>query len=604
MWYPCGCIKNSNSNLFPMITSQLTTEFSLPQEKNTNRSSVSKWLLSHIFPYWVIVFIMFLGAVGNAGFAALIPVLTGNAFNAVLESPPNINGLIQITILLVISQIVRGVVQFSRNFGAELLGQRLERDTRNELYISLLGKSMTFHSLQPVGDTMARATNDVREVNLMLNPGINLVIGSAIFLFMPLIIAPRYHPSLILTPAIFIIIYYIAIWQYLRELSPVTTKVRKSFGKLNTRLAEAIDGIETVKGMSQEEREVERFGENALTYRNAYVRQGDIEARFIPLLMIGFASAAALLHAIILYQEGLINVGDVVAYFGLIQLFRFPSFISLFAFSQVSSGFAGAKRILELINRRNDLDQNLAGYSGPMKGEIEFRNVSFEYKKGEKVLDNISFKVKNGMTVAIVGQTGSGKTTLTKLVNRTYDTTKGEVLVDGVNVRDWNLEFLRKSISNIEQDVFLFSRSVSENITFSSPESSEAEYQEAAVEAQAHEFINRLENGYDTVIGERGITVSGGERQRIAIARALLTDPQILVLDDSTSAIDSATEDKIQQAIFKAAKGRTTLIITHRLSQIRWADLILLMRNGKLTESGTHHELMQSSKTYRSIFRD
>jgi len=451
---------------------------------------------------------------------------------------------------------------------------------------------------------MARATNDVREVNLMLNPGINLVIGSAIFLFMPLIIAPRYHPSLILTPAIFIIIYYIAIWQYLHELSPVTTKVRQSFGKLNTRLAEAIDGIETVKGMSQEEREVERFGENALTYRNAYIRQGDIEARFVPLLMIGFASAAALLHAIILYQEGLINVGDVVAYFGLIQLFRFPSFISLFAFSQVSSGFAGAKRILELINRRNDLDQNLTGYSGPMKGEIEFRNVSFEYKKGEKVLDNISFKVKKGRTVAIVGQTGSGKTTLTKLVNRTYDTTKGEVLVDGVNVRDWNLEFLRKSISNIEQDVFLFTRSVSENITFSSPESSEAEYQEAAVEAQAHEFINRLENGYDTVIGERGITLSGGERQRIAIARALLTDPQILVLDDSTSAIDSATEDKIQQAIFKAAKGRTTLIITHRLSQIRWADLILLMRNGKLTESGTHHELMQSSKIYRSLFRD
>jgi len=587
-----------------MITSQLTTEFSLPQESNTNRSSVSKWLLSHIFHYWIIVLIMFLGAVGNAGFAALIPVLTGNAFNAVLESPPNINGLIQITILLVVSQIVRGAVQFSRNFGAELLGQRLERDTRHELYVSLLGKSMTFHSLQPVGDTMARATNDVREVNLMLNPGINLVIGSAIFLFMPLIIAPRYHPSLILTPAIFIIIYYIAIWQYLHELSPVTTKVRQSFGKLNTRLAEAIDGIETVKGMSQEEREVERFGENALTYRNAYVRQGDIEARFVPLLMIGFASAAALLHAIILYQEGLINVGDVVAYFGLIQLFRFPSFISLFAFSQVSSGFAGAKRILELINRRNDLDQNLTGYSGPMKGEIEFRNVSFEYKKGEKVLDNISFKVKKGRTVAIVGQTGSGKTTLTKLVNRTYDTTKGEVLVDGVNVRDWNLEFLRKSISNIEQDVFLFTRSVSENITFSSPESSEAEYQEAAVEAQAHEFINRLENGYDTVIGERGITLSGGERQRIAIARALLTDPQILVLDDSTSAIDSATEDKIQQAIFKAAKGRTTLIITHRLSQIRWADLILLMRNGKLTESGTHHELMQSSKIYRSLFRD
>ncbi|MFN2177400.1 MAG: ABC transporter ATP-binding protein [Anaerolineales bacterium] len=587
-----------------MNTSLLTTEFSLHEEIQTDRRSVSAWLVSHIFHYWPIVLIMFLGAVGNAGFAALIPVLTGMAFNAVLETPPNTSALIQLAILLALSQIVRGVVQFSRNFGAELLGQRLERDTRNELYVSLLGKSMAFHSLQPVGDTMARATNDVREINLMLNPGINLVIGSAVFLFMPLILAPRYHLSLMLTPAIFIIAYYLAIWQYLHELSPVTTKVRQAFGRLNTRLAEAIDGVETVKGMAQEEYEVAQFGESAKNYRNAFVRQGDIEARFIPLLLIGFANAAGLLHAIYLYRVGLIDVGDVVAYFGLIQLFRFPSFVSLFAYSQVSTGIAGARRILELINRRNELDQNLEGYTGPMKGEIEFQNVNFEYKRGEKILEDVSFKVGPGMTVAIVGQTGSGKTTLVKLVNRTYDTTKGEVLIDGVDVRDWSLESLRKSISIIEQDIFLFSRKISENITFSSPGSSKDNYQEVAVEAQAHDFITHLENGYETVVGERGVTLSGGERQRIAIARALLTDPQILVLDDSTSAIDSATEDKIQQAIFRAAKGRTTLIITHRLSQIRWADLILVIRNGKLIASGTHEGLMQSSTAYRNLFRE
>jgi len=547
---------------------------------------------------------MVLGATANAGFAALIPVYIGRAFNAVLESPPNYDALVQITILLAVSQIVRGSLQFARNFSAEMLGQLLERDTRHELYVSLLGKSMTFHSLQPVGDTMARATNDVREVNLMFNPGINLVIGSAVFMLMPLIIAPSIYPTLVIIPAIFIITYYLAIWQYLHELNPITRKLRDAFGQLNTRLSEVIDGIETVKGTAQEENEVKRFGINAQRFRDLFVKQGDVEARYLPLLLIGFADASALFHSIILYKNGQIDVGEVVAYFGLIQLFRFPTFISLFAFSQVSLGIAGSKRILELINRENDLDQNIQGYSKQMEGEIEFRNVSFEYNDGKQVLNNVSFKVNPGKTVALVGQTGSGKTSLVKLVNRTYDASEGIVYIDGIDVREWNLEILRKNISIIEQDIFLFSRKLSENITFGDANASFDEVQMASQSAQADEFINGFEDGYDTVIGERGVTLSGGQRQRNAIARAFLTDPRILVLDDSTSAIDSATEDKIQKAIFTASQGRTTLIITHRLSQIRWADLILVLRNGKLVAQGSHEDLMKSSAAYKRIFSE
>jgi len=259
---------------------------------------------------------------------------------------------------------------------------------------------------------------------------------------------------------------------------------------------------------------------------------------------------------------------------------------------------------LELINRENNLDQNLAGYTGSMSGEVTFKNVNFSYQDESTDLQDVSFHVKPGQTVAIVGQTGVGKTTLVKLINRTYDTSQGQVLVDNKDVREWNLETLRQGISIIEQDIFLFSRSIAENIAFGKPDASQSEIQVAAEAAQAHEFILEFKDGYQTIIGERGVTLSGGQRQRIALARAFLTDPRILVLDDSTSSIDSATEDKIQQAIYAASRGRTTFLITHRLSQIRWADLILVLRKGQIAAIGTHDELMRTSQAYRNIFSE
>ena len=547
---------------------------------------------------------LLIGAFGNAALAAVVPVQIGIAFNAILETPPRTEMLTTIAWTIVITQVVRGVLQFGRNFGSAWLGQLFERNIRDELYVSLLGKSMTFHSIQPVGDTMARATNDVREIFFMFSPGINLVIGSANFMILPIIVAPQYHPSLIITPLVFNILYVIMISQYLGELKPITNKVRLLFGRLNTRLAEAIDGIETVKGMAQEENEVKLFEKNARNFRNIFVRQGDVEARFLPLLLLGVAQAVGLLHALILFSQGLLNTGEVVGYFGILQFFRFPTNVSLFAYSQVSLGVASARRILELINTETDLDQNVAGRAQPLKGAIEFRDVTFAYGDNEPALEGISFKVDPGKTVAIVGQTGSGKTSLVKLVNRTYDVTKGQVLVDGVDVRDWQMEAIRRKVSIIEQDIFLFSRSIAENIAFGCPEASQEEIEEAAKAAQAHEFIREFKDGYQTVIGERGVTLSGGQRQRLALARAFLTDPRILVLVDSTCAIDSATEDKIQRAIYAAAKGRTTLIITHRLSQIRWADLIVVLRHGKISAIGTHEELLQSSEAYRRIFTD
>lgn len=554
------------------------------------------------------------GAAGNAGLAAVVPVLTGNAFNDMLKPTPDTSVLLPLAITIAISQIVRGILQLGRNFGAELLAQNMERQVRDELYLSLLAKSMTFHNIQPVGDTMARSTNDVREVNYMFSPGVNLVVGSLIFLLMPLFVAGRYHPSLVLVPIVYFILYFFFLNRYLRSLSPVTDEVRASFGVMNTHLSESLDGVEVVKGASQENAEVDKFVMNASRVRDAFVKQGDLEGRYVAMLLLGAAYAFGLFHALLLFRSGQINLGDVVAYFGLLTLLQFPTFVSTFAYSQVSLGMSSARRILELINRETNLDQNAQGRAESIKGDVEFRNVSFNYAEiirpdqsegvHEPVLQNISFKVKQGQTVAIVGQTGAGKTSLVKLLNRTYDVADGQVFIDGVDVRDWNLASLRSQISIIEQDIFLFTRNVSENIAFGKPESTQSEIEAAAKSAQADDFIKGFDKGYETVVGERGVTLSGGQRQRIALARAFLTEPHILILDDSTSAIDSATEDRIQRAISNAARGRTTFIITHRLSQIRWADLIIVLRKGRIAAIGTHDELMETSEAYSRIFRE
>ena len=587
-----------------MAVTPLPAEFTLARKHPSNLSSPARWVISHALRYWPILILLSVGAYGNGALAGLVPTYVGQAFDKIMAAPSHWDVLVPIALAIGGSQILRGLLQFVRNFGAELMAQRIERDIRDELYLSLLGKSMTFHNLQPVGDTMARATNDVREVNFMFSPGLNLVVGSFFFLLVPLYSGPRIHPDLLLVPVLFTIAYFIALVQYLRTLSPVTDEVRGAFGMMNTHLSEALDGVETMKGAAQESSEIERFVTNARRLRTAFVRQGDLEARFLPMLLLGITYAAGLFHALLLYRAGEVSVGGVVAYFGLLRLLEFPTFASTFAYSQISLGFSGARRILELINRESNLDQNASGFDGQIKGEVVFDKVCFEYNEGEKILEDISFKVDPGQTVAIVGQTGAGKTSLVKLINRIYDAPCGSVRVDGVDVRNWNLAALRRQISIIEQDIFLFSRSVADNIAFGKPDATREEVESAARSAQAHEFILTFENGYDTIIGERGVTLSGGQRQRLALARAFLTDPRILILDDSTSAIDSATEDRIQRAISTASKGRTTFIITHRLSQIRWADLIIVLRKGRIAAIGTHEELMKTSEAYSRIFRE
>ncbi len=323
-------------------SNKLTSEFSLPEEYQVpariaaRRNSPMGWITAHFTQYWYLGLSTLIGAIGNASLAAVVPVMVGKALNALQETPPRTEILMQFALIIIGTQVIRGALQLGRNFSAELLGQLMERDIRHELYTTLLGKSMTYHSLLPVGDVMARATNDVREINFMFSPGFNLVVGSANFIIMPIIFAYQYHPSLIIPPLIFLILYIFALWQYLHELQPITNAVRSAFGTLNSRLAEAVDGIETVKGMAEEASEVSLFAGNAQRFMKKEIHQGDVEARFLPLLLMGLTMAGGLFQAIFLYQRGLLKLGDIAAYYGLLGLLGFPTFVSLFAYSQVS----------------------------------------------------------------------------------------------------------------------------------------------------------------------------------------------------------------------------------------------------------------------------
>ena len=576
------------------------SEFSIEGLPNYNRSGPVRWIISHCFEHKLYFF------VGLVGFALTYTafsgarVMFGRGADLIIEGG-DAQAVIAVSLAVLILSVSDGLFSLLGSLVMVILSTRVERDSRHELYASLLGKSQTFHDQQRVGDIMARATDDVRQLNFVIHPGIMFIFDMVLGFAVPMIYIAAINLELLLVPILFVIVYVIIVRRYMRRLEPVMMQQRMQYGTLSARLEETISGIEIVKVAAQEVEERKKFRRNAWKFRDFFVQQGKIEAAYLPLLMFGIAFGFFFLHCLNMYGRGILSIGDVVAVAGLMQVLSFPVFISLFSISMIQLGLAGARRILELIEQRTDIDENLAGHRGDVDGAIEFENVTFKFH-GSTVLEDVSFRVAPGQTVAIVGQTGSGKSTLTQLVSRTYDVNEGRVLIDGVDVRDWNLDRLRSQMGKIEQDIFLFSRSIADNISFGVQNATREEIETAAKEAQAHDFIMSFNDGYDSEIGERGVTLSGGQRQRLALARAFLRQPRILILDDSTSAIDSATEDEIQKAMRRAQEGRTTILITHRLSQIRWADRIIVLENGRAIANGTHEELLLTSDHYRRIF--
>lgn len=577
-------------------------EFTIANEYRYNHSGPRRWIISHVLRYKRFIASFILASIITNTLYVLVPSLTGEAFNVVAQGGAGRGELLRIALTILAVVFCGGVIDLTARLSSEVLGKHLAADARDELYLSLLGKSQTFHNRQRVGDIMARAANDMGQLSDMIVPGCDGIVDSFTSLIITLISIGLLRPQLLLAPVLYLVVFVAALWHYSRQLQPVSDQLRDQFGKMNAVLTETVTGIEVVKSTAQEAQEQKKFQVTAQRYRDFFVLSGKVQARYLPTLLLVAALAGGFLHGLYLVTHGQLSVGGLVAYMGLMGILRFPTSISIWTFNLVQLGVAGAGRILTILKEETELDENEGGYNQEIRGEIVFENVTFSYGSAP-VLKNISFRAEPGQTIAIVGQTGAGKSTLTKLVNRIYDIDAGRIFIDGVEVHAWSLDALRSQVSTIEQDIFLFSRSISENIAYGlGQKADQAAIEQAAHDAQAHDFIMGFKDGYETVIGERGVTLSGGQRQRIAIARALLTDPRILILDDSTSAIDSATEDEIQKAIRRLLEGRTTLLITHRLSQIRWADKILVLRQGELVDQGTHTELLERCDLYRRIF--
>lgn len=571
--------------------------------EKARKKGVRRWILTHIFhkSNKIFILVVFFTTILASILASGISVIVGFAVVEFLNA--DIESLIFYTMTILILGLIAPILRLLNFSLREVLAQRLERNTRKEFYGILLGKSQSFHDKQQIGDLMARATDDVRMLNFLISPAVSLIFESFTTLLIPLVFILLFYPvQLILEPLIFLVLFLISLKRYTKKLSPVTGKLRMNFGMINATLNEALSGIEVVKSSTQETYELNKYLVYAKNYRDAYLSQGKIQAKYMPILFLSLTITTGLAHSLILFNLGIMNIGQVISYIGLLNLLSFSTFISIFVFAIIKLAGSSAQRLLELMNQETEIDENPHGIKKELQGSLKFENVSFRYPGATNfILKDLTFEVKPGQTVAIVGTTGSGKTTLTKLISRLYDVSEGKILVDNQNIRDFALESLRAQISYIEQDIFLFSFSIFENITFGKTGSREKVI-EAAMQAQAHEFVSELQDGYDSKIGERGVLLSGGERQRIAIARAFLADPKILILDDSTSAIDSKTEDKIQYAIKNILRNRTTFLITHRLSQIRWADLILVLKDGKIEAKGNHQTLLRTSEEYRKIF--
>jgi ABC-type multidrug transport system fused ATPase/permease subunit len=560
-------------------------------------------LLGFLSPYrWSLLASVVIAAAAMGG-GLLIPWLTGVAIDRAI--PARDGRLLAILALLVLAAgIFRAAFMVARRFIAGRQSLGVEYDIRNALYARLLRLSWGFYDRHQTGQLMSRATVDVQGVRFFLGYGlvffsqhvISIVAVTGIVFVLDWRLA---LVALAITPALVTIAYL-----YTRSSHPILKDVQQKMGDVTTVAEESIVGVHVVKAFAQERREEEKFTRRAEEVFDQSVRATRLRALFSPLLSFLplLAQAGILLYGGHRVVNGHLTLGEFVAFNVYVLMLVFPLRMLGSWIGWAQRAIASGERIFEVLDETEEIvERPNAPPLPPGDGRLRFEDVTFGYDPERVVLEDVDLEVEPGRTIALIGHTGSGKTTLAALVPRFYDVTEGRVLLDGADVRDVKLEELRRAIGIVSQDPFLFSASVRENIAFGARAATDAEVERAARMAQAHDFIVELPNGYDTVIGERGITLSGGQRQRIAIARALVVDPRVLILDDATSSVDAATEAKIRLGLREAMRGRTTLIIAHRLSTISLADEIVVLENGRVVARGVHKDLLERSAVYRDI---
>ncbi|HET9545579.1 MAG TPA: ABC transporter ATP-binding protein [Gaiellaceae bacterium] len=560
-------------------------------------------LLGFLRPYkWSLVASVVL-AIGSQAAGLALPALTGYAIDHAL--PDQDERLLQLIVgLIALAGLVKSLMLVGRRFiaGRQALG--VEFDLRNALYSRLLRLSWSFYDRHQTGQLMSRATVDLQGVRFFLGYGLiffgqhilTVVAASAILFF--------YNWQLALIPFAITPLLVAIAYRYSRASHPILKDVQQRMADMTTVAEENIVGVNVVKAFAQEEREERKF---AARSEEVFTRSLDATRQrafyvpvlsFLPLL----AQAAVLLVGGRLVVNGELELGAFIAFNIYVLMLIMPLRMLGMWIGTAQRAVASGERIFEILDEPEEIaDRPDARPLPPGDGRLVFDGVTFGYDPERPVLHGIDIAIEPGSTVALIGHTGSGKTTLTALVPRFYDVQEGAVLLDGADVRDVRLEDLRRAIAIVSQDPFLFSTTVRENIAFGVPGATDEEVERAARMAQAHDFVSALPEGYDTVIGERGITLSGGQRQRLAIARAILVDPRVLVLDDATASVDATTEAQIRLGLREAMRGRTTLIVAHRLSTISLADEIVVLDHGRVAARGPAEELAETSPVYREI---
>ncbi|MBI5289332.1 MAG: ABC transporter ATP-binding protein [Chloroflexi bacterium] len=571
-------------------------------------------LLSYAWNYKGRLALACLALVGLTTFQLVGPQLVSYAIDTGIN-PHKVDGgfevdgstdtLLIAALLIVGAAMARGVFQFLQTYTGEFVAQRVAYDIRNNIYNHLQRLSFAYHDKAQTGQIMQRATQDVEGIRMFMSLGVIRLVYVVVLLIATLTVMVLTSWKLALVTWIFIPPTAAISIVMTTKLRPIWLEVQNLQGRLGVVLQENLSGMRVVKAFGRENEEQAKFDAEAQQLFNYSYRTNRIQATFGPILNGVWAVATVATGWFGAYQilHGHLSVGDLakfMLYLGMLQMpVRSIGFVTMFWARASTSG----QRIYDILDAESAVQEKPGAPDlAHVTGHVQFRDVSFGYDAISPVLRRVDIDAQPGQVIALLGQTGSGKTTVVNLMPRFYDVTGGKITIDGTDIRDVTLASLRRAFGIVQQDVFLFSATIRENIAYGASDATEDDIFEAARLARIHDFIMTLPDGYDTWVGERGITLSGGQKQRISIARTLLLDPKILVFDDSTSSVDTETEYLIQQALAELMKGRTTFVIAQRLRTVKSADQILVLKDGRIVENGRHEELIALDGLYRQIY--
>ncbi|EBF5203428.1 ABC transporter ATP-binding protein [Listeria monocytogenes] len=564
-----------------------------------------KWIWQYVRKYRLLMIGVFILIFIASGISIIYPLLGGKVIDDVVYQNKT-NLLIPLLLIMIISTIIRTICRYTYQIMCERIGQNSLFRIREDLYKKLQSLDFDFFNNTRVGDIMARMTGDTDAIRHFVS-WVSYNILENVFLFsFAIIIMATIDWKLTLALVILTPLIAILTMKMSSKAQPVFYEIRESFSRLNSMVEENISGNRVVKAFAREDFEMKKFHEHNEDFKKRNLDSADVSRTYLPVLdsLAGMLVVITLIFGGYLVIKGQMTLGDLVAFNGFLWMLNGPMRMSGWLINDVQRFIASSFKIQDMMATDAKIPIHAEKPAPSLQGHVEFKNVSFHFEDdpNTNVLKNISLKASPGQTIAILGETGAGKSTLVNLICRFYDPTSGEILIDGVDARKWHVRELRNHIATVMQDIFLFSDTIEGNIAFGAPDATMEDVRRMARIADADHFIETMPESYDTIVGERGVGLSGGQKQRISLARALLKNPSILILDDTTSAVDMETEVKIQGELKKITENTTTFIIAHRISSVKEADEILILNHGEIIERGTHSSLLAEKGYYFDIY--